>query len=236
MPRKSVPASVRRATTVGTSTGRQVRLDRAADVGEPALFVEETPITSGGGQSSTIQCSSTQRVPAPERHATATAAVAGRRAGRAAVGARRPVRDAGRRRHLAPCRQDPPVRRARLARAPRALLSGALHARSVHREHPQSRPSDAQPRADRRARAPEDPVRSSRCDRGARRGGRTAVPARRRARRGQDDRRGPRGDGGGRPPRCATGARRGRPARRDHDRPLVPHDHGAGATAVWSGS
>ena len=147
-----------------------------------------------------------------------------------------PVRDAGRRRHLAPGRQDPPVRRARPARAPRAVRPGALHARSVHREHPQPRRSDAQPRADRRARAPEDPVRGGRRDRGARRGGRTAVPARRRARRGQDDRRGPRGDGGGRPPRCATGARRGRPARRDHDRPLVPHDHGAGATAVWSGS
>ena len=83
--------SVRHATTVGTSTGRQVRLDLAADVGEPAPFVEETPITSGGGQSSTIQCSSTQRIPAPGRHATPTAAVAGRRAGRAAVGARRPV-------------------------------------------------------------------------------------------------------------------------------------------------
>lgn len=70
-----------RSTTVGTSLGGQVRLDRAADVGEPALFVEETPIMSGGGQSSTIQCSSTQRFPAPGRHATATAAVAGRRAG-----------------------------------------------------------------------------------------------------------------------------------------------------------
>jgi hypothetical protein len=56
-------------------------MDRAADVGEPALFVVEAPIASGGGQSSPIQCSSTQRIPAPERDAAATAAVAGRRAG-----------------------------------------------------------------------------------------------------------------------------------------------------------
>ena len=86
---------------------------------------------------------------------------------------------------------------------------------------------DTRPGADRRARAAADPVRGGRRDRGARRGGRTGLPARRRAGRGQDDLRGPRGDGGGRPPRGAAGARRGRPARRDHHRPLVPHHHRA---------
>ena len=202
--------------------------ERPDPPGRAAQVTAGTAVASRSAQPSPIQYPPSQQNPAPEGIPAVAAATAVRRPGRAAVGAGRPLRDPGRRRRLAPCREDAPVRRPCAPRAPRAVRSRPAHPRPVPREHAQPRRPRTHSCTGRRPRAPAEPVRGGRRDRRTRSSRRAAVPAGRRTRRRQDDLRRARRERGGRPPRCPARARRRRPARRDHDRALVPHHHGAG--------
>ena len=220
---------VPRSRSLGRARARPQRSPLRVELhGEPPQPVRRTPIASGGAQSPTIDVSSEVRAEAPKRRAPAPPAP-GHRAGGAAVGARRPLRDAGRGRGLASGSQDAPARRTTTAGAPRALRARAVHARTVPREHPQPRRPDARPRAHGRhwSRDGSSSRRPMRSRRGPRRaGGSSCWPTS----RGSARRSLPCSE----PPRWVTSAVPGEcwssptGLRRSNDRPLVPHDRGAG--------
>src|SRR5699024_4203550 len=221
-----------RRGSIGGSGGEECSARAVVPLGPPAprrggTGTRAAPVRSPGAHLPPLPHSPTPQIPAPQGWRAVAAAAAVRRPGRAAVGARRPLRDPGRGRLVASGREDAPVRRPQPARASRALRSRTAHPRPVPREHPESREPCAEPRTGRGSRAAQEPVRGGRRDRGTRPGRRAAVPARRRAGRRQDDLRCSRRDRGGRRPRRAASARGRRPAGGDHDRALVPHHHRA---------